>query len=41
MSEAHAYSHPATALAPWGEIMLDTGPRTVDDLLTMPDDGWR
>ncbi len=29
------------ALAPWAETVPDAGPATVDDLLTLPDDGWR
>ena len=35
MAEAHE------TLAPWAEIVPDTGPMTVDDLLTLPDDGWQ
>ena len=26
--------------APWAELVPDAGPMTVDDLLTLPDDGW-
>jgi len=29
------------ALAPWAETVPGAGPATVDDLLTLPDDGWR
>src|SRR5437870_3908143 len=29
------------ALAPWAEIVPDAEPMTVDDLLTLPDDGWQ
>ncbi len=28
-------------LAPWAEIVPDAGPMTVDELLSLPDDGWR
>ncbi len=28
-------------LAPWAEIVPDVGPMTADDLLKLPDDGWR
>ena len=31
----------ADTLAPWGEAVPEAGLVTVDDLLTMPDDGWR
>jgi hypothetical protein len=34
MAEAHE------TLAPWAEIVPNTGPMTVDDLLTLPDGGW-
>ncbi|HEX6819296.1 MAG TPA: Uma2 family endonuclease [Ktedonobacterales bacterium] len=27
--------------APWAEIVPDVGPMTADDLLKLPDDGWR
>ena len=27
--------------APWAEIVPDVGPMTTDDLLKLPDDGWR
>lgn len=27
-------------LAPWAEVVPDTGPMTVDELLALPDDGW-
>lgn len=27
--------------APWAEVVPDTGPATVDSLLTLPDDGWQ
>jgi Uma2 family endonuclease len=39
MAEARAV--PANTLAPWAEIVPGVGPTTVEDLLTMPDDGWR
>ena len=39
MAEARAV--PANTLAPWAEIVPGVGPKTVEDLLTMPDDGWR
>jgi len=39
MTEARAA--PSDTLAPWAEIVPHVGPTTVDDLLTMPDDGWR
>ncbi len=32
---------PANTLAPWAEIVPDSGQTPVDALLTMPDDGWR
>lgn len=28
-------------LAPWAELVPDTGPMTVDELMALPDDGWR
>jgi hypothetical protein len=28
-------------LAPWAEIVPDAELMTVDDLLTLPDDGWQ
>ena len=31
----------ADTLAPWGDAVPEAGLVTVDDLLTMPDDGWR
>ena len=31
----------ADTLAPWAEVAPGTGPTKVEDLLTMPDDGWR
>jgi Uma2 family endonuclease len=39
MAEARAV--PANTPAPWAEIVPGLGPTTVEDLLTMPDDGWR
>ena len=39
MAEARAFS--ADTLAPWAEIVSPSKPATVDDLLTLPDDGWR
>ena len=39
MAESRAV--PANTLAPWAEIVPGVGPKTVEDLLTMPDDGWR
>jgi Uma2 family endonuclease len=38
---AKACALPANTLAPWAEIVPGAGPTTVEDLLTMPDDGWR
>jgi Uma2 family endonuclease len=38
---AEARAVPANTLAPWAEIVPRVGPKTVEDLLTMPDDGWR
>jgi len=32
---------PSDTLAPWAEIVPGVGPVVVDDLLTMPEDGWR
>ncbi len=40
MSEARTY-HPPRTLAPWGDIVPDAGPMTVEKLLALPDDGWR
>jgi Uma2 family endonuclease len=35
-------AHDTNTLAPWAELVPDTGPMTVDDLLAWPDDGrWR
>lgn len=34
-------SLPSNTLAPWAEIVPAAGPMTVDDLLRLPDDGWR
>jgi Uma2 family endonuclease len=31
----------ADTLAPWAEIVPDTGPMTTEDLLALPDDGWQ
>jgi len=39
MAEAHVVS--ADTLAPWAEIVPHHGRTAVDDLLTLPDDGWR
>ncbi len=39
MAETH--TAPADTLAPWAEIVLGVDPVAVDDLLTMPEDGWR
>ena len=39
MAEAHAI--PSDILAPWAEIVSMSGPTRVEDLLTIPDDGWR
>jgi Uma2 family endonuclease len=39
MGEARAV--PVNTRAPWAEIVPRVGPKTVEDLLTMPDDGWR
>ena len=30
----------ADTVAPWAEVVPGAGPATVEDLLTMPDDGW-
>ncbi len=35
------YIAPLDTLAPWAEIVPEVGPVAVDDLLTMPEDGWR
>lgn len=40
MSNAHA-QHLSYALAPWAEIVPNSGPAKVEDLLTRSDDGWR
>jgi hypothetical protein len=40
MHAQRAFSQSAE-LAPWAEIVPDVGPTTVDDLLGMPDDGWK
>jgi Uma2 family endonuclease len=39
MAEAHAFS--SDTLAPWAEIVPRTRHTTVDQLLDVPDDGWR
>lgn len=39
MAEARAL--PANTLAPWAEIVPNAGHTSVDDLLRLPDDGWR
>ncbi len=39
MAEARAF--PSATLAPWAEVVPQKGRVTVDDLLTLPDDGWR
>ena len=39
MSQMRAY-HPPDTLAPWAEIVSGAGPARVEDLLTLPDDGW-
>lgn len=39
MSEARAY--PPDQLAPWAELVPDASTKTVDELLSLPDDGWR
>ena len=39
MAEACAF--PSDTLAPWAQIVPNTGPTTVADLLNVPDDGWR
>ena len=31
----------ADTLAPWAEIVPDTGPMTTEELLALPDDGWQ
>lgn len=40
MSTQRAFP-PFDTLAPWAEIVPGVGPVTVDDLLRLPDDGWR
>ena len=40
MNDAHTY-HQSPTLAPWAEVVPDVGQATVEDLLTLPDDGWR
>ncbi len=40
MSTAHTFDQSRT-LAPWAEIVPGVGPMTVDDLLTLPNDGWQ
>jgi hypothetical protein len=30
----------ADTVAPWAEVVPGAGPATVEDLLTMPNDGW-
>lgn len=39
MAEARAF--PSDTLAPWARIVPHRGHTTVDDLLRLPDDGWR
>ena len=39
MAEARAF--PSAELAPWAEIAPNRRATTVDDLLRLPDDGWR
>lgn len=34
-------THNTNSLAPWAELVPDTGPMTVDELLARPDDGWQ
>lgn len=42
MRQAHEELYlPSDALAPWAEAVPSRGRATVDDLLTLPDDGWR
>ena len=31
---------PSSTLAPWAEIVFGVGPKTVDELEALPDDGW-
>jgi len=38
LAEARAF--PSATLAPWAEVVPRKGRVTVDDLLTLPDDGW-
>jgi len=38
---AEARVAPSDTLAPWAEIVPHRGRTVVDDLLTLPDDGWR
>jgi Uma2 family endonuclease len=35
-----AYAYPPRSPAPWAEVVPDHGPATVDELLTLPDDGY-
>ena len=35
-----AYVYPPRSPAPWAEVVPDHGPATVDELLTLPDDGY-
>lgn len=38
---AEARTFPSDTPAPWAEIVPGRGPTSVDDLLKLPDDGWR
>jgi Uma2 family endonuclease len=40
MSTAHATHRPRN-LAPWGKLLPGDGRTRIDDLLALPDDGWR
>jgi len=35
-----AYAYPSRSPAPWAEVVPNHGPATVDELLTLPDDGY-
>jgi len=35
-----AYAYPPHSPAPWAEVVPNHGPATVDELLTLPDDGY-
>jgi hypothetical protein len=41
MKQACDTTNMADTLAPWAEIVPDTGPMTTEELLALPDDGWQ